>query len=59
MLKMPSIFREINGLDELNIHGCVTDDGVRLLRNELHPTTINSSPLSTIARPSLSQSNRF
>ncbi|KAI6190986.1 S-phase kinase-associated protein 2-like isoform X2 [Aphelenchoides bicaudatus] len=48
----PMCFLELKHLHELDIYGCVTDDGVTLLCNELYPTQVNHSPLSTIARPS-------
>lgn len=53
-----STFREFKGLEELNIHGCVTDEGVELLKSQLYPTLINDSTLSTIARPGFTYFNR-
>ncbi|KAI6228156.1 F-box domain-containing protein [Aphelenchoides besseyi] len=47
----PFYFIHLNCLEALNLHGCVTDEGVAYLRNRLRSTLVNSSPLSMIARP--------
>lgn len=46
-------FSDIESLDQLNIFGCVTDEGLEFLRMQLSPTIINGSALSNIARLSL------
>uniref|UniRef100_A0A915LLS7 Uncharacterized protein n=1 Tax=Meloidogyne javanica TaxID=6303 RepID=A0A915LLS7_MELJA len=37
----------------LNIFGCITNEGVELLRERLHPTLIDHSPICTIAKPTV------
>ncbi|KAI6242796.1 F-box domain-containing protein [Aphelenchoides fujianensis] len=45
-------------LEAINIHGCVTDEGVEYLRQRLHPTQVNTTPFSMIARPTCSSFQR-
>ncbi|KAL3123399.1 hypothetical protein niasHT_004571 [Heterodera trifolii] len=52
----PMAFLQLNTLDELNIFGCITNDGVSLLRNRLAPTLVNASPYSTVAKPTVGDS---
>uniref|UniRef100_A0A183BMS2 F-box domain-containing protein n=1 Tax=Globodera pallida TaxID=36090 RepID=A0A183BMS2_GLOPA len=52
----PMAFLQLGTLDELNIFGCITNDGVCLLRNRLAPTQVNASPYSTVAKPTVGDS---
>uniref|UniRef100_A0A914C0X0 F-box domain-containing protein n=1 Tax=Acrobeloides nanus TaxID=290746 RepID=A0A914C0X0_9BILA len=42
-------------LEELNIHNCTSDEGVEFLREFLHPTLINESIFSIVARPTVGE----
>uniref|UniRef100_A0A915LHN0 F-box domain-containing protein n=1 Tax=Meloidogyne javanica TaxID=6303 RepID=A0A915LHN0_MELJA len=43
----PMAFVSLQNLEILNIFGCITNEGVELLRERLHPTLIDHSPICT------------
>ncbi|KAI1720272.1 f-box-like domain-containing protein [Ditylenchus destructor] len=47
----PMAFLSLQNLDIFNVYGCVTVEGIDVLRSRLRPTRINVSPLSSIAIP--------
>lgn len=47
----PMAFLSLQNLDVFNVYGCVTAEGIDVLRSRLRPTRINVSPLSSIAIP--------
>ncbi|CAK5029788.1 unnamed protein product [Meloidogyne enterolobii] len=49
----PMAFVSLQNLEILNIFGCITNEGVELLRERLHPTLIDHSPICTIAKPTV------
>ncbi|KAL7072886.1 hypothetical protein ACQ4LE_008057 [Meloidogyne hapla] len=49
----PMSFVSLQNLEILNIFGCITNEGVELLRERLHPTLIDHSPICTIAKPTV------
>lgn len=51
----PSKLMLARGLHSLNVYGCVTEEGVTILRNHLKPTLINKDPFSTVARPTVGE----
>ncbi|KAH7732136.1 S-phase kinase-associated protein 2 (skp2) [Aphelenchoides avenae] len=52
----PVSYVSFDSLDVLNIYGCLTDEGLKLIRDRLHGTTINASPFVNIARPTVNES---
>ncbi|KAF7635176.1 F-box domain-containing protein [Meloidogyne graminicola] len=52
----PMSFVSLKNLEVLNIFGCITNEGIELLRERLYPTLIDHSPICTIAKPTVGSS---
>lgn len=49
----PVSYMYCKDLKELNVFGCVTEEGMKVLENRLKGAKLNPSPFSTIARPTV------
>ncbi|CAD5215301.1 unnamed protein product [Bursaphelenchus xylophilus] len=49
----PEALLNLDGMSVLNIYGCVTDEGVPVVKRRLRDTIVNLSPLINIAQPSI------